>query len=277
MRRRCILDRSHPLTLLIWYISMITITVIILDPIITLSSLIMGTIHIILVNGKPTPSFALRCVLFASAAALLNPLFSHHGVTVLFFLRGLPITLEALLFGAEMSAAACAALMWCASLSIFMTSDKITMLFGSVMPRLAVLLSLTLRFIPLIREKHRNILIAQRGLRSDSEEKRSIKFYAAVYSALVSQILEDSIEMSDSMRSRGIRLKGRSFYSDFRLRSCDVVMISLSIVMMSMIVFLRANGAADFSFYPTVSPVRFTGGSCVLYLAFIVIGIMCYF
>ncbi|MBQ1390065.1 MAG: energy-coupling factor transporter transmembrane protein EcfT [Clostridia bacterium] len=272
---RCILDRCHPLTLLVWYMYVIPITVLVHDPIITAVSLLFGIVHIIMIVGLPKLSTVLYCAAFMTAAAIANPLFSHTGVTVLFFMNGLPVTLESLLYGVEMSAAACAVMLWCVSLTHFMTTDKITMLFGSVTPKLAVLLSLTLRFIPMIREKHRNIINAQKGFDGRSESRRTLKFYLSVYSALTSQLLEDSVEIADSMCSRGIRLKGRTFYSEFKIRRYDGVMMTITLLAMTGIIILKANGAGEFEFYPFITGFDFSVYNDLMYAAFAIVCTMC--
>lgn len=70
--------------------------------------------------------------------AVTNPLFSHNGVTPLFFLNGNPVTLEAFIYGIAIAVMVIAIIMWCKCCSEVMTSDKLLYLFGRVIPKLSL-------------------------------------------------------------------------------------------------------------------------------------------
>lgn len=94
--------------------------------------------------------------------AVINPLFSHNGVTPLFFLNGNPVTLEAVLYGLDIAVMLVAVLYWFKGYNHVMTSDKFLFLFGRAIPRLALVLSTALRFVPLLKVQIRRVSRAQR-------------------------------------------------------------------------------------------------------------------
>ena len=79
---------------------------------------------------------------------ITNPLFSHNGVTPLFFLNGRAVTLEAIVYGAGLGVTLWAVLLWCRCWSRIMTSENVLYLFGRAIPKLSLVLSMALRYDP---------------------------------------------------------------------------------------------------------------------------------
>lgn len=67
--------------------------------------------------------------------AVTNPLFSHNGVTPLFFMNGNPVTLEAVVYGVFISVMVVGVLFWCKCYNEIMTEDKFLYLFGRIIPK----------------------------------------------------------------------------------------------------------------------------------------------
>ena len=276
MRIDCAFSRLHPFVLLLWFVVLLFVTVLTVNPIFVALSFICAVISRI-VNSRELPKLksVLSHLLFMVAIALINPLVSHHGVTTLFFLNDLPITLEALLFGVLMSFIVTAALMWCSLLSTCMTSDKVICIFGRFFPRLAVLISLTLRFIPLIKEKYKAITDAQIAFRKEEATLfERIRDVLTRFSALVTMVLEDSIDISDSMRARGSSLKGRTSYSDFTFRTADVLTLLLVFAAAAYMLTARRLGSTFFVFYPVITKLPVEPIALASYAAFCILALI---
>ena len=88
---------------------------------------------ILLLGGKRTLRqsflFTLPSLLIV---ALLNPLFNHYGVTMLYYVEssGNWITLEALVYGVVLGAVMFVVIQWFSCYNKVMTSDKFIYLFG---------------------------------------------------------------------------------------------------------------------------------------------------
>ena len=82
--------------------------------------------------------------------ALLNPMFNHYGVTMLYYIEssGNWITLEALVYGLVLGAVMFIVIQWFSCYNTVMTSDKFIYLFGRIIPALSLVLSMALRFVP---------------------------------------------------------------------------------------------------------------------------------
>ncbi len=277
MNNECAFSRLHPITLLLWFAAALTVTVMTIDPIFAALSFIGAASHnIMITKGNFQPRPAVLTALMMIAVTLLNPFFSHHGVTILFFFNDLPITLEAILYGAMMSVIIAASMLWCVSLSRCLTSDKVIYLVGRAFPKLAVLLSLTLRLIPEMRRKYKSIYDTRRacGLSGENGIIARVRSTLAVFSALITMTLEDSIDTADSMRARGIALKGRTCFSDFRVHISDVAVISASVITAVIICAASICGRLYFSFYPVVTAVPVNIWSVISYAAFTVLMII---
>ncbi len=269
MNNESAFSHLHPLTLMLWFSFILCATVLTTNPAIALLSLFAASLHRALTVGVKPRQVALMAV-FMLAVTLLNPLFSHHGVTVLFFLGGLPITREALLFGAFMSVLCAAAVLWCSSLSLCMTSDKVIYLFGRPFPKLAVLLSLTLRLIPLFLSEYKRMMEVRKacGLYDSSSLFGRARSSLTVFSALVTMILEDSVDTADSMRSRGVELKGRTAYSEYRFRRGDLLTAAVTAAALVFVVRSGAGGYLGFSFYPSVTELPLNSAAVASYIFF---------
>lgn len=88
--------------------------------------------------------------------AILNPIFNHKGLTVLFYLKRNPVTLESVAYGAASGVMLGSVLLIFSCFNRIITDDKILYLFGRIIPSLAVVLSMALRFVPLFTTQAKN-------------------------------------------------------------------------------------------------------------------------
>ena len=165
--------------------------------------------------------------------ALLNPLTYHNGVTVLFVLNGNPITLEATLYGLAAAGMIVAVMCWFRCFSYIMTSDKLMYLLGGISPRLALLLSMTLRYVPLFGAQARKIQRSQRalGLYKDDNIVDSFRGGMRVFSVMVTWTLENGIITADSMTARGYGLGRRTHFSIFRFTRQDGFLLAAALLL----------------------------------------------
>ena len=151
--------------------------------------------------------------------SLANPLFIHNGETVLFFMNDNPITLEAIIYGGVSSLMIVGVLLWCRCYGAILTTDKFLYLFGRLIPKLGLILSMAFRFIPLFRTQIRKINQAQKtmGMYASDSVTDKIGSGIRVFDSLVSWSMENSIDTADAMKARGYGLKGRTNLHSFPL------------------------------------------------------------
>lgn len=260
----------HPLSAFLYLMSVILVTVFIINPIAVGISLLGGILFCAMIQGRKVLSditffFALFILL-----SLANPLFSHNGATPLFFMNGNPVTLEAILYGADIAAVMIAVMIWCKCFSAVMSSDKLICVFGGVLPKISLVLTMALRFLPLFRRKWKELSDAQKAMGYYSEKGFVAKLCVntRIFSALVTWALEGTAETSSSMKARGYGLPGRTKFAPFRFTAGDAVLSFCTAALIAVSIIGINLGVFTFSFYPRVAKIDFSPVAVCLYATF---------
>ena len=270
-------DGYHPTVLLVYFCSVLLVAMFVTNPIIQLSALLGGILFCgMLLGRRALPGNVAFYLSMFVLVAITNPLFSHNGVTPLFFLNGNPVTLEAFVYGAAIGVTVIGVMLWCRSLGEIMTSDKLLWLFGRVLPKFSLILSMALRFIPLFRRQLRRVSRAQRamGLYSSRGYVDRLRGALRVFTAMVAWSLENSVETAASMRARGYGIKGRTSFSLFRFYRSDCAVLACSAALLILSLVGVGTGECAFYFYPRISPLPHTPLAIVSYIAFAALSLL---
>ena len=159
------------------------------------------------------------------AFALYYSSYHHFGVTVLRqnFI-GNNLTVESFVCGLVIGLQFATLCMWLEAIFRVVTSDKVVYLFGRVSPRLSLFLTILLRFIPRIGREARKINLARKGIGRGSNQGnlfRRICNCLRMFSRLITWMISALALESDSMRSRGSLLRGRTAFSIYRFDNRD--------------------------------------------------------
>lgn len=203
--------------------------------------------------------------------SLANPIFSHNGVTVLLVVNDNPITLEAVLYGVMTGIMILSVLLLFRVFGTLMTSDRLLYIFGRAFPKLGLLLSMTLRFVPLFGRQRRKIENTQRtlGLYKNENAIDNIKGKLSVLSAMTTWGLENGIVTADSMSARGYGIKRtRTSFSMFRFERSDAVMLTLIIVSCGFIFLGIAMDRLKTDFYPRMQLPPFSLYAIMCYVIY---------
>ncbi len=263
---------AHPIVQLIYFTAVITLTMLIWQPVAICISLAAGIGCAMISGGRKALRTAVFLVLPACALFLIiNPLFSHRGATILFYLPdGNPFTLESVLYAAAASGIFASVMLRCMCLRYSVSSDRVIYLFGRLSPRLALLLSMSLRFIPLYIREYKQVAAAHRCLGRDISHGgpiKRIRTFAGIVSCVTGRALEGSVITADSMKSRGASLKGRTSYHDFRFMKRDLVIILLTALFALPLIFGLINGALEYWYYPVAEQPQYGGYDILIYTA----------
>ena len=216
----------HPTISFLYFGLVLLFTMCFDHPLARLVSLAGALCYSLYLNGRKAARFSLLYMLpMLLLTAIINPAFSHEGVTILAYLpSGNPLTLESILFGIASALMLVAVVLWFSCYNAVMTSDKFVYLFGRVIPALSLVLSMTLRFVPKFKAQARAVSEAQRCVGRDVRDGsllRRLRNGVTILSILLTWSLENAIETADSMRSRGYGLPGRTAYSIYRFDARD--------------------------------------------------------
>ena len=136
-----------------------------------------------------------------------------------------------------------------------MSSEKLLALLGKTFPKTALLLSSSLRLVPLLRCRAASMRDTQQelGLYGNGEMSDRLTGGARVFSMLVTWSLDHASDVSSSMKARGYGLKGRTTYSVYRFKKRDAILTVLLILLDAVVLTVMATGRLAFSFYPVLS------------------------
>ena len=203
----------HPVVNFLYFGLVLLFTMCFTHPLTRFVSVAGALAYDIYLNGKKATRFTLLYMLpMLLLTAILNPTFSHEGVTILwYFPNGNPLTLESILFGGAAALMLVAVVLWAVCYNTVMTSDKFVYLFGRIIPALSLVLSMTLRFVPKFRAQIQAVSEAQRCVGRDISNGTVIQRLrngVTILSIMVTWTLENAIETADSMRGRATACRG---------------------------------------------------------------------
>lgn len=225
----------HPWVNVTFFISVIVFGMMFLHPVCLAVSLFAAVCSDLRLKGKKALKeifgFILPMLVFVT---LINGVFNHYGMTVLYETQnGNNITLEAYVYGLTTGMTVATTILWFFCFNEIVTADKIMYVLGKGVPGIALVITMSLRFVPLYRKKYSEIAQAQKGFLQEEEDRKiinRIKNAVSCVSILITWALENAIETSDSMRARNYGQGKRSFYSRFRFTKSDAFAIAAVVI-----------------------------------------------
>lgn len=263
----------NPIVIAAYYTAVIVVTMFSTNPMIIGISLLSSVLCCCLYAQCRLRMHLFSLLLFL-VLTVINPLINHNGVTVLFYLNSRPITLEATLYGLCAAATVTATLYRLRSLTGDLTSDRLMYLFGRFSPKLALLLSMSLRYVSLFKIRWHKVQDSQRalGLYRDGNLIDAVRGRMRVLSVLITWSLENGIVTARSMDARGYGSRRRSAFAIYRFRLSDLAVILLTLALTGAAV--AGITAADFSYYPAVVSDLFSPLSMIGYIAYAILGFL---
>lgn len=247
----------NPAAVALYYLAAAGVTMFTMEPVILAISL-TGAVGSLCVTGLLRQWRAhLYTLLLFAAMVLVNPLVSHNGVTVLLVINHNPITLEACIYGIAAGGMIVTVMTWFRAFTAVMTSDKLLYIFGSLSPKLALMLSMALRYVPLFGRQVRAVSQSQTalGLYKEDNIVDRMRGGMRIFSVMVTWTLENGIITADSMTARGYGIGRRTRFTIFRWTRQDVLLLVFTLLLTA-VTFCGLTGRT-FAYYPaiTASPV----------------------
>jgi len=242
-------------------------------------SLICGFTYSVMLKGKKAIKTNLIYMLpMLVIMALINPMFNHEGVTVIKYLPGgNPITLESIIYGI------CAAVMIVSVICHFscyneiMTSDKFIYLFGKIIPSMSLIISMTLNFVPKFIRRINSVAATQKCIGKGTEGKKitdKIKCGLNILSITTTYALENSIDISLSMKARGYGLPQRTTYSNFRFDKRDTAILIIILIAGTYTIYSFCPNKISYQYYPIIKGIYFNPLSLSVYMSYFLLCII---
>lgn len=261
-------SKYNPKVTFLFFIFIIIFTLTFFHPIYLSVSLICAVLYKFKLEGKKTFSYLFKFIFpLIILICVFNFIFAHYGATVLFTVKDTLFTLESLFYGLCQGIMFAAVIVWLSCYSVVVTSERFLSVFGKFAPNLALIFSMVLSFIPRMKKNANEITEARMQI---NNEKGKFKKSLSNFSALITMTLEESIEVSDSMKARGFG-KGRSVYSKYKFSVNDGVCAVLMTIFAVLLVTFKIMGLADFLFDPVIIMETF---SPLLFLIFVLLALL---
>ena len=267
----------HPIVSFSYFLVVIGSAMLYNHPIFAFISIVSATIYSYSLDKEKTKNILLFTTLMAIAITLANVAFVNRGVTVIFYFRTNPVTLESLYYGIMSGTLMASVIIWFSNYNEIVTSDKFLYIFSKVLPSIALMVNMTLRLIPKLIQQIKIIADTQKTIGLDYSEgsiSHRIKSSMRILSILVTWALEDSVHTADSMKARGYGIKKRSNFSIYNFVKRDfVVFMAITIIGMFLLMGY-INGYSEFLFYPTIQKLNDDNLSKALYLSYLGISLL---
>jgi energy-coupling factor transport system permease protein len=268
-------EQFHPLVTFAYYIGTLTLLILMMHPVFLGAAFIL----ILAINYRQDHLSGIhRWLIFMITTGLLilvlNPLFNERGRHVLFEIGQRRFTLEAFTYGGMNALSIIGVLALFVSYNEIMTPNKLLFLFSKFMPQFAILLMLTLRFIPLMRRRLAEISVIQisKGISVTHGNWRARAKAGMQYvQILLTYSLEEAIQTADSMKARGYGQANRTSYEYFRIKKTDVLALIYLVALFGCILLGRFSGYGFLQVYPVMETWRLTNidtATLIFYLLF---------
>ena len=266
--KRDVFGSCHPIVNFLYFGIILGFSMISMHPVCLIISAISACAYYITLKGAKASRLLLRAVLpLFLLTVIINPAFSHEGETTLMYLStGNPLTLETIIYGVSAGIMMTAILIWFACFTETVTSDKFVYLFGRIIPALSLILSMTLRFVPRFKAQFDTVRDVQKMLGRDTSNGKltaRIRNAVACFSIVITWSLENAIETSDSMKSRGYGTKKRTAYSIYRWDDRDKTLLTFLIFAGLFLLSAGLAGKLFWRYFPNIRGVL-TGTMTIL-------------
>jgi energy-coupling factor transport system permease protein len=244
-----------------------------MHPVFLIISFVCSFLFSVVLNGFKSLKFNLLYMLpLLLFTAVINPLFNHEGVTILFYLKsGNPVTLESVLYGASAAFMFVSVILWFTCYNAVMTSDKFIYLFGRIAPGVSLIFSMVLRFVPKYKAQIKVISNAQKCIGRDISNgsiKSRAKSGVNILSVMTTWALENAIDTADSMKSRGYGLKGRTSFSIYKFTGRDKTLLLIMLSLIAIIITGMVCGTNSARFFPSIKFAKPKGISILIYCSY---------
>lgn len=259
-------SKYNPKATFLFFIVVFVLNLIVFHPVYLALSLAGGFVYKLKLEGKKALSYFVKFIIpLILLVSVSNFIFSHYGDTVLFTIKNTWFTFESLFYGFCQGLMLGGVILWFSVYSQVVTSERFLSVFGNFMPGTALIFSTVLSFIPRLKNNFAQVRDARKLIDTD---KSKLGKSVEIFSAVVTMTLEDSINLSDSMKSRGYRA-GRKVYSKYRFNGKDLTVVLFSLLVFTIVCVLKALGKMDFIYEPVIEMEKISILPTAVYTAYL--------
>jgi len=225
-------------------------------------------------RGKALKKWALPLLVFSILFVMINPLLVSRGTTILFYFRDRQVTLEATLYGIVMVIALTSIIVMFVSFNVLLNGNKFLYIFSKVLPRTAFLMMLSIRFVPLLKNRFDEIRAVQR-VRGTTMVHGTLRNRARngmqMIQILLTWSLEEAVQTADSMKARGYGSGEKSSYIPYHMEGRDWTWLTTLLVLFATCIWGGMLGYGKIVIYPTLGTLHVYPLDWLLYICMIIL------
>jgi energy-coupling factor transport system permease protein len=271
---------THPLIAFSYFVAVISLTMCATHPVMAALSLTVALLYLLVLKGPVAALPMLGMALGVSVVVtVFNMAFVHRGMTVVFYMLGNPVTLEATLYGLSLGLMLSAVLMWFMCYQEVVGTDRFLALFSWAAPTTVMMVSMIFNYIPQVMQKSRQIDDAYKALMHVDKPgdqppdkptrraplKQRLRWPVRLSSILMGWSMETGLSTAASMRARAYGTTRRSSYLPLTWSLRDGVLIAMTAVLAAAAIVATVMVMSGFLFYPRMPALAFDW----LYLPFV--------
>ena len=266
-------DYFHPAVTFFYSIVLAVMAMLFFNPVfIVLGFAFAALQYLIMCGGRRLAKQLLWSVPLSAVIAVFNPIVNHGGKTLLFYLFGNPVTLEATLYGVCSGGMLLTVFLWFGVYNRLVTPDRFMYLFSRLAPAASMLVTMTQRMVPMFSRRFFLISAVQKTLPQKSSGGRlKSRFTSGLkeISILLSWSMEEGLDTADSMKARGYGCAKRSAFSVYRFTRRDGAAFAVEATVAAVCI-AGYYSSVVISFYPRIG-MSFGAGGIVAAAAYIVL------
>lgn len=210
----------------------------------------------------------------AFLVVIINMFFVSAGSTTLFYLFHKRFTLESIIYAVIMNFKLLAVIYLFMILETMIDSDKAVSYFSSVMPKSTLMMMISFKLVPTMRDRFKNLkeIYEVRGVvfnKKKSKEKAAS--YVPVLSILLEDSLEGSFDIGEAAYVRGFLSGKRSVYERQKFCSRDFKIIGLSIALIIFYCASQFKNWVQFNIYDGVTVINFINIGIAIIFTFVIV------
>ncbi len=252
----------HPLLCFIYFISTCIACMIFTHPFYLYTILVI----VVLLNwsldgGKALNKVIRGYLVLAVVICVLNPIFSSKGATILFYIQDHAVTVESMVFGVQWAITLLSILLVFVAYNLVMTPDRFLYVFASFAPKSAFVVTVTLRFVPLLKRRLSEIMTVQKiqgsYLKRSSKRQKMRDGMETLYT-LITWSLEEGLQTANSMRARGYGVRKRTSATIYELTRNDYIVMWIMAVTGVVSISGLFLGLGQYEVYPQLQKLEWT-------------------
>lgn len=165
--QRSAFESFHPWVIFGYLAAVLAVTMSTMHPVMIVTSFVISLVYSLFLCGRVVWK---RSVMTGLGVAVFTmgilPLFRHNGATPLFYINDMAVTRENILFGGMMTLLLLAVLQWFYVWNELFGAEKIMYLIGRFFPAVSLVITMTLRYLPLLERRMDQIRAGERGMGS---------------------------------------------------------------------------------------------------------------